>query len=59
MPVKNLWGELPQAGEIRTPYMILREQAELLGEMTGDILQGRVRKIQDENSKSFTYFLIF
>lgn len=57
MPLRNLWGEIPQPEEIRTPYTIIREQAALLEEVTDGILQGRVRKVQDEDTKSFTYFL--
>jgi hypothetical protein len=57
MQIKNLWGEMPQPEEIRTPYTIIREQAALLEELTGGILQGRVRKVQEEDTKSFTYFL--
>jgi hypothetical protein len=47
MSTKNLWGKLPQAETIRSPVAILREQASLLGEMTGMLLEGRVHTWRD------------
>ena len=32
--IKNLWGDLPLEENIRTPYVILKEQASLLTETT-------------------------
>jgi hypothetical protein len=37
---KNLWGELPNAETIRTPYTILKEQASILSEITNGLLIG-------------------
>ena len=42
MAVKNLWGELPEAADIRSPITILREQASLLTQMTKGTLDGEV-----------------
>ena len=42
MAVKNLWGELPEAANIRSPATILREQASLLTQMTKGTLDGQV-----------------
>lgn len=42
MVTKNLWGELPDAADIRSPVTILREQASLLTQMTNGTLQGEV-----------------
>ena len=32
--IKNLWGDLPVEETIRTPYVVLKEQANLLTEAT-------------------------
>jgi hypothetical protein len=50
---KNLWGKLPLEEAIRTPLIILREQATLLTQMTNAVLEGvvtnhRVRDASDE-----------
>ena len=42
MAAQNLWGEIPSAGNIRTPITILKEQAALLGQATNNVLQGDV-----------------
>ena len=39
---KSLWGKLPLEEAIRTPLIILREQATLLTQMTNAILEGVV-----------------
>ena len=39
---KSLWGDLPLAEAIRTPLIILREQATLLTQMTNAVLEGAV-----------------
>ncbi len=39
---KSLWGELPLNESVRTPLIILREQATLLTQMTNGILEGVV-----------------
>ncbi|MBD2490572.1 hypothetical protein [Aulosira sp. FACHB-615] len=39
---KNLWGELPKNVEVRTPYLILKEQASILTQMTQGLLIGEV-----------------
>lgn len=44
--VKNLWGDLDLSlkDNIRTPYVILKEQAALLGKLTNNLLIGHVIK---------------
>jgi len=52
---KNLWGELPNAETIRTPYTILKEQASILSEITNGLLIGEVVvNIQKENFLAMT-----
>jgi hypothetical protein len=40
---KDLWGDLPSAETIRTPYTILKEQASILTEKTKGLLLGEVK----------------
>jgi hypothetical protein len=42
MATDDLWGELPDVEEIKTPLVILKEQAGLLTEKTGGLLVGEV-----------------
>lgn len=42
MPPRNLWGELPESTEVKPPITILKEQAEMLGQLTKGVLQGQV-----------------
>ena len=42
MPTEDLWGDLPDGEDIRTPKTILKEQADLLIQKTDGILEGRV-----------------
>ncbi|MCH7859968.1 MAG: hypothetical protein IID14_09790 [Candidatus Marinimicrobia bacterium] len=49
MAGENLWGELPAVETERTPLVILREQCAILGELTENVLEGRVRKIWKGN----------
>lgn len=39
---KNLWGEIPKNVEVRTPFLILKEQASILTQMTNGLLIGEV-----------------
>ena len=41
---ENLWGELPLSTPIRTPTVILQEQANTLTELTKGVLVGRVQQ---------------
>ena len=55
---KNLWGELPNAETIRTPYTILKEQASMLSEITNGLLIGEVAfNNQTDNSLSMTLMI--
>ncbi|MCP4213909.1 MAG: hypothetical protein GY765_04590 [bacterium] len=42
MEIGNLWGDISPATE-ETPIFILKEQASLLGKLTKNILEGKVR----------------
>lgn len=44
---KNLWGNLPNVENMRTPNAILLEQASMLGELTNGLLNGQVKRLQD------------
>jgi hypothetical protein len=49
MVTVDLWGELPDVEEIKTPFVILKEQAELLTEKTGGLLVGEAsQRLFDE-----------
>lgn len=49
--IKNLWGDLPLEDNIRTPYVVLKEQASLLTEATNGLLVGKVsQKAAPDNS---------
>ncbi len=50
---KNLWGELPLAEAIRTPAIILREQATQLNDLTKGLLEGEVVSGKTSNSKLY------
>ena len=43
--IKNLWGDLPLQENIRTPYVILKEQGSILTEATDGLLIGEVKNI--------------
>ena len=47
MPSENLWGELPDVGNVRTPLSILKEQATVLSDMTERLLEGSVTILKD------------
>ena len=42
--VKNLWGKLPIEDNIRTPYIILKEQASILTEATNGVVNWKSYK---------------
>jgi hypothetical protein len=46
---KNLWGELPKNAEVRTPFLILKEQASILTQMTNGLLIGEVIRVQSRD----------
>lgn len=51
MATTNIWSELPEAVNVRTPVQILREQAALLRERTNGTLDARVEvsKVNDQD----------
>ena len=49
MTAENLWGKLPLTEKLRTPYGILREQGQILQDMTEGLLIGRVVRDIDGN----------
>jgi hypothetical protein len=42
MSANSMWGDLDEFANIKTPKMVLEEQARLLTEATGSVLQGEV-----------------
>ena len=44
MTARNLWGDLGDLNTIRTPALILQEQAGYLGELTSGLLEGYIRR---------------
>ncbi len=48
--IKNLWGDLPVDTDIRTPYIVLKEQASLLSEATNGLLVGSVNRTSLDKS---------
>lgn len=55
MTLKNLWCDIPDISDIKTPSSMLTEQGEALAEMTGGRLRGKIKKAQNNNL--FTYEL--
>src|SRR5947209_5976298 len=54
MPPRNLWGSLPGSTDIRPPVTILKEQAEVLSEISGGILYGKVLRESGGGRFAFT-----
>ena len=46
MTSDNLWGDLPEVEDLRTPASILKEQATRLTEMTAGALRGKTTYLQ-------------
>ena len=44
MSAESLWGGLEDIDTVRTPSVILQEQAGLLGQLTNEVLQGKVKR---------------
>jgi hypothetical protein len=47
---KNLWGDLSQTDTLRTPFIILKEQAAMLAQQTKGLLIGDVQRLQQGTS---------
>lgn len=60
MSAKSLWGGLEDIDTVRTPSMILQEQAGLLGELTNEVLEGQVGRdnIQDDNRIAVSLYVV-
>jgi len=54
MIANDLWGDLPTGPAEKAPVAILKEQAQLLGQKTNQLLEGRVRQ-RDPESLSVNY----
>lgn len=48
---KNLWGEIPKNVEVRTPFLILKEQASILAKMTNGLLLCEAQRIPSLDEK--------
>jgi hypothetical protein len=57
---KSLWGNLTQVKSVRTPFVILKEQAEILTEETKGLLVGEVREIRldGHNASQMTLVIV-
>ena len=60
MSAESLWGSLEDIDTVRTPSMILQEQAGLLGKLTNEVLEGRVGRdiVQDENKMFVSLYVV-
>lgn len=58
MATDDLWGKLPDVEEIKTPFVLLKEQAELLTEKTDGLLVGEVAPEQLGQSFHYTLYII-
>jgi hypothetical protein len=55
MSKEDLWGDLPEVERIKTPFVILKEQSELLTEKTNGLLVGEVSG--EQTGTQFDYSL--
>lgn len=55
--IKNLWGDLSTVEIVRTPYVILKEQAIILTEATNSLLIGSVDKKNFESNHGLDKYL--
>lgn len=53
MAIKNMWGNLADISDIRTPHEILLEQSNFLSEMTNGLLEFKIERKQ--SSAVFSY----
>jgi hypothetical protein len=53
----DLWGELPKPSELKSPRVLLEEQATFLGRKTNQFLQARVLPVGNKVNKRFSYDL--
>lgn len=53
MEPEDLWGDMPDVETLKTPLLILKEQAELLQEKTKGMLVGQI--VASQNGQNFTY----
>ena len=52
MSTQSLWGDLKGLDTVRTPAIILQEQAGLLGQLTNEVLEGEVtRRVSDSSQR--------
>lgn len=56
--MENLWGELPQFDSIRLPATILKEQAQVITDLTQGLLQGTVASDPGRNNSLFTNLIL-
>lgn len=54
MPQEDLWGDLPKVEKLRTPLVILKEQAELISDKTEGLLVGEISQ-QQQSADAFQY----
>lgn len=58
MAKDDLWGDLPKAETLRTPLVILKEQAELLEQKTGGLLVGQIGGKQSGTGFQYQFSIV-
>lgn len=63
MSAESLWGSLEGIDTVRTPSMILQEQARLLGQLTNEVLEGKVKRdplvdMRENNNVKVTLYIV-
>ncbi len=53
----NLWGDLPDGSDIRTPFAILKEQGVFLEQSTKGLLTGVVSRSVENGSTVLSFFI--
>ena len=56
MSGQNLWGDLPKVENLKTPYLILKEQAAMLSKISNNLIEGHT-VVQDQNPDNFVAVL--
>jgi len=57
MAAKNLWGDLNDLSNLRTPHEILKEQGDLLGEMTNGLLEVKIERKQSHTVFGYDVYI--
>ncbi len=58
MSMPNLWCEIPDVDNIRTPQSMLAEQGDMLSEMTNERLRCRITKVQQNQMFNYDFAIV-